>query len=141
MNPYLQASNEWDGEFWPHVKTFGQRYPWTIAFMILLIAMCFGFWRVDQIGDDQAADRVARRAEVLKRDQQFCRAIPNTAVASAQALINIVVAQAMREGASKEAISNMKVKGLAYTEEARRLALAELPECPKILVTMPPTTP
>lgn len=123
------------------ITQFGKRYPWTVAFLILFVAMIVGFYRVDQVSDEQNADRIERRAEILERDKQFCRAIPNTAVAGAQALVNILVIQRKRDGDPQSEINALKALGLLYTEEARRLALQQLPECPKILVTIPPTTP
>lgn len=136
---HIQASNEWAGDF-RIVKYFRHR-PWTLAFLILFFAMCLGFLRVDQLSDNQESDREARRAENLKRDQQFCRAIPNTAVAGAQALINVVIAQARVDGATSAELARIKEQGADYTAEARRLALDQLPECPKILVTRPQDSP
>jgi hypothetical protein len=121
----------------PSLLGFIRRYPWAVAFMILFVAMTVGFFRVDQIDSEQERDRADRRAENLLRDKQFCRAIPNSTVAGAHALVNILEVQNRAEGASEEEISELKKLGLLYTEEARRLALKQLPECPKILVTRP----
>jgi hypothetical protein len=125
----------------PSLRAFIRRYPWTVAFTILFIAMGFGFWRVEQIDKARESERTDRRAEFLVRDQQFCRAIPNVAVANAQALINVVILQAIRDGRPKSDIEATRERGKEYTSETRRLALEQLPECPRILVTPPPTTP
>lgn len=121
----------------PSLKRFIQRYPWSVAFLILFVAMSVGFYRVEQIDGEQEADRQTRRAENLVRDKQFCRAIPNSTVAGAQALVNILEVQNRQEGASEAEIEQLRSLGVLYTAEARRLALKELPECPKILVTRP----
>jgi hypothetical protein len=136
---HLQASNEWAGVF--GVVAYFRRYPWTLAFLILFAAMLIGFYRDSTISSDQEAEREVRRAENLARDKQFCRAIPNTAVAGAQALINVVIAQARVDGANAAELTRIKKQGANYTQEARRLALEQLPECPKILVTRPQDSP
>lgn len=113
--------------------TFAKRYPWTIAFLILFIAMSVGFFRVQGIYDELQDSRQARIAETLKRDKQFCNAIPNVAESSAQALVNVLVADLRRRNASAEEIRDLVERGRRYTQEARRLALEDLPECPAIL--------
>jgi len=52
-----------------------------------------------------------------------------------------VILQAIRDGRPKAEIEAVKKQGREYTAETRKLALEELPECPGILVTRPPTTP
>lgn len=115
------------------IKNFCEKYPWSVAFLILFIAMGVGFFRVDQIADQRTEDLVERRVETLKRDKQFCTAIPNVAEASAQALVNILIANAKRRGDTREEIQRITDLGHLYTDESRRLALEDLPECPKLL--------
>ena len=143
-----RASNDWDGDIFPPIRHFCRKYPWTVACLLIILGMVVGFVRVDQISDEQKEvtqqqelDRLQRRAENLQRDKQFCRAIPNSTVAGAQALVNILEAQNRQEGASETEIAQLRALGRLYTGEARRLALEELPECPAILVTRPPTIP
>jgi hypothetical protein len=120
------------------MRSFVRRYPWTVAFTILFVAMIAGFGRVQNISEGQQEDRNARREESIARDQQFCRAIPTVSVAGAQALINVVLAQNRSEGASASEIRRIKTQGRLYVAEARRLALEQLPECPKILASQAP---
>ena len=60
---------------------------------------------------------------------QFCTAIPNAAAAGAQALVNILVANA-EPGTPQAQIDETRRLGRLYVAEARHLALADLPDCP-----------
>lgn len=115
------------------MRDFVHRYPWTVAFLILFCAMLLGFLRVQSIQDDVSADRDARTAENLRKDRQFCIGIPNTAESVAQALVNILVADLRENGGSAKEINDLLDLGRRYTDEARQLALSNLPACPKIL--------
>jgi hypothetical protein len=66
-----------------------------------------------------------------RQEQQFCEAIPNAAAAGAQALVNVVVAQDRQEGESEAKIRSTIRLGKLYVAEARRLAIADLPDCPE----------
>lgn len=111
---------------------FAKRYPWTVAFLILFIAMSVGFFRVEHVQNDLEDDRKARAVENLARDKQFCTAIPNASEAGAQALVNVLVAERRREKAPAAEINDLIQRGRVYTDEARRLAIEDLPECAKI---------
>lgn len=101
--------------------------------MILFVAMCVGFFRVDAIADQRSDDLAERRAENLARDKQFCEAIPNAAEAGAQALVNVLVENSRRQGAAPETIAETRALGVLYVAEARRLVLEDLTQCPQIL--------
>jgi hypothetical protein len=74
-----------------------------------------------------------RRHDRDRQAEQFCRAIPNTAAASAQALVNILVADARRRGVPEREVKQTITLGALYVVEARRLANRDLPECLTIL--------
>lgn len=117
---------------------FARRYPWTVAFLILFLAMSVGFFRMEHVQNDLEGDRKARALENLARDKQFCNAIPNAAEAGAQALVNVLVADLRRRNGTAKEINDLLERGRRYTNEARRLALRDLPECPKILASPSP---
>ena len=66
-----------------------------------------------------------------RQTEQFCEAIPNVAAAGAQALVNIVVNRDREEGTPEAEIRETIAIGEIYVAEARRLALADLPDCPQ----------
>jgi len=70
-----------------------------------------------------------RRADLERRDAQFCKAIPNVAAATAQSLVDILVEQAAKEGAPSAQIAETKRLGRLYVSRARVLARADLTTC------------
>jgi hypothetical protein len=95
---------------------------WTLVVLAVLVtASAVGL----SISFSQAKSDRDRQAE------QFCEAIPNAAAAGAQALVNVVVAQDRQEGESEAKIKSTIRLGKLYVAEARRLAKADLPDCPE----------
>jgi hypothetical protein len=95
---------------------------WTLVVLAVLVtASAVGL----SISFSQAKSDRDRQA------QQFCEAIPNAAAAGAQALVNVVVAQDRQEGESEAKIKSTIRLGKLYVAEARKLAKADLPDCPE----------
>lgn len=71
-----------------------------------------------------------RREDNAARDAQFCEAIPNVAAATAQSLVDILVDDARKDGATQAQITETKRLGVIYVARARFLARADLTTCP-----------
>lgn len=108
-------------------------YPWSIAFLILFIAMGAGFLRTEQVADDHLADVAKQQQRELARDLQFCTAIPAAATAAARALTIVTIRDSIDRRDTLVDRQKVREMGIFYTTEARRLVLEDLPECQKIL--------
>jgi len=86
---------------------------------------------------DNAREDAERRDFRAAQDDQFCEAIPNVAEASAQALVDILVADYVRRGVPEARIANTRRLGALYIARARELALVDLPSCPKTIEEAP----
>lgn len=78
----------------------------------------------------QDARLTAQTRKLDRLSDQFCAAIPNVAAASQQALINILVQNAPPDTTDAEVAETLRL-GRLLVAEARRLAQADLPDCPK----------
>lgn len=92
------------------------------AIAALLVIVSVGVLAATVVLNGRAADR---------QDAQICTAIPNAAAAGAQALIDILISDALHRGMPKERIANTERLGRLYVARARELALSDLPSCPK----------
>lgn len=88
--------------------------------LLALAAAALGSWQV--IVNSHEDDRINR---------QLCRAIPNSAARTAQALVDVLVADAQRRGVPAAQIANTRRLGAIYVHRARQLALSDLPACPE----------
>lgn len=111
------------------------RRNWQIVVIAVLVLAAGVTISAQTLANARSADE--RRAERDRQAAQFCTAIPNAAVASAQALVNILIGQAIKEGAPRSDIERTTMLGHLFTAEARRLALADLPACPQIIKETP----
>lgn len=90
-----------------------------LGYLVLAGGMILGLVQLRNLSDTRKADRDAQTAE-------FCRAIPNASAAAAQALVDVLVADAVRRGRSP---ADTKRLGVLYVERARLVALRDLPSC------------
>lgn len=131
---FVNSSNEWTTDLsnWRVLK-FIDRYPWTLAFLILFVAMLVGIFRIEHVDNDQARYRGAILSEMIVRDRQFCDAIPNSAEAAAMAHTEIMIQDALDRGpVTAEEINRLKALGDEFAFKLRRLVIEDLPQCQKV---------
>lgn len=66
---YIRASNEWRGQYLLLIYRFFYSYPWTLAFLILAIAVAIGVYRVEQIYSDYIDNRINELIEQHIQDE------------------------------------------------------------------------
>lgn len=99
----------------------------TIGLVVLATSFVGGF---AIIANGRQSDAEARqRAEITR---QFCTAIPNVASRTAQALVDVVVADDKAHHIPQARIDNTVRLGRLYVGRARTLALEDLPACKQI---------
>ena len=55
---FIKNSNEWRGNYALELYQLVYKYPWTLAFLILVVAVAIGIYRVEQIYGQYIDDRV-----------------------------------------------------------------------------------
>lgn len=102
-----------------HRATRPHRQAIAIGLMVLAAAFLGSFAIIQNASE--RADQTA----------QFCKAIPNAAAASAQALVDVLVADAEHRGVPYAQIQRTRDLGRIYVRRARFRALGYLPSCPQ----------
>lgn len=141
----LRNINRWWHDLVPFLSP-RRPYFW-IIFVSVLAALAFSYALYEnqkdrnERRDDQLAFNEQIRAfgdqqrqfndRVKQLTDQFCSAIPNAAGAGAQALVDVLVADARATGESQVEIDNTLRLGVLYVARARELALRDLPDCPR----------
>lgn len=80
--------------------------------------------------------QITQNAQERNREiEQLCEAVPAAATASAQALVNTLVAENNRRGRPSAENERLLFLGRLWEIEARRLTLREIPECASYGIT------
>lgn len=66
---YIWSSNKWRGQYLLLIYRFFYSYPWTLAFLILTIAVAIGVYRVEQIYSNHIDNRINELIEQYIQDE------------------------------------------------------------------------